>query len=261
MQPPAADAPIPRAPAAIAASLTDVTRAAEADTRSWLRGRPAAGAQPPESLALRALYQQRIYRYLRRHPATAAKVIAALPASLRAQARDNLHAGLSLLELSPKKRPKTQPPIKIGTAAPPQQLLAWYRQAERRFHVRWQILAAINLVESDYNRLRNASYAGAQGPMQFMPSTWSTYGLGGDIRDPHDAIMGAANYLHASGAPASYRTAIYHYNPSPLYVDAIIRYARQMQRRAERFYVYWNWQVFVRDWNTGADKRLTGPGL
>ena len=96
--------------------------------------------------------------------------------------------------------------------------------------------------------------------MQFIPATWSRYGLGGDIRDPHDAIMGAANYLHASGAPANYQRAIYSYNPSPLYVDAIVRYARQMQRKADRFYAYWSWQVFART-KQGQDKRLSGPGL
>jgi membrane-bound lytic murein transglycosylase B len=211
-------------------------------------------------VALDALYQQRLYRVMRRRPAFASRVIAAVPAQLRTQARDNFAAGRSLLRLSPKKKPKTQPPIHTGSAEAPQRLLAWYRQAQKRFGVRWQLLAAVNFVESGFNRLRNNSYAGAQGPMQFIPSTWRAYGLGGDIRDPHDAIMGAANYLHASGAPADDRTALHHYNPSPLYVDAIMRYARQMQRRPERFYAYWSWQVFVRDKN-GNDKRLTGPDV
>ena len=121
--------------------------------------------------------------------------------------------------------------------------------------MRWEVLAAINFVETGFGRMRNRSYAGAQGPMQFMPATWRAYGLGGNVHDAHDAIAGAANYLRANGAPARTRNALYHYNPSPLYVDAIVRYARQMQRKPERFYAYWAWQVFVRD------KRLTGPGV
>ena len=252
---PPADAPVPSDPHQLAMVLTETNRAVEADSRAWLKTKPAAGAKPPEAIALRALYQQRIYRYLRRHAALADRVIAAMPTSMRLQARDNVAAGLSLLRLAPKKPPKTQPRIRTGTAVAPGRLLQWYRQAQKRFGVRWQILAAVNLVESGYNRLRNNSYAGAQGPMQFMPSTWRAYGLGGNVRDPHDAIMGAANFLHASGAPGNDRHALYAYNPSTLYVDAIMRYARQMQRGSERFYVYWNWQVFVRD------KRLTGPGL
>jgi Transglycosylase SLT domain len=82
-----------------------------------------------------------------------------------------------------------------------------------------------NYAESKFGRVVSASSAGAQGPMQFIPSTWAAYGLGGDVHDPHDAILGAANYLHASGAPADYRVALYHYNPVPEYVDAVMRYA------------------------------------
>jgi membrane-bound lytic murein transglycosylase B len=91
--------------------------------------------------------------------------------------------------------------------------------------------------------------------MQFMPATWAAYGLGGDIRDPHDAILGAANYLHASGAPRSYARALYAYNPSPLYVRAVLGYARVMARRPSALYELYAWQVFVKD------RRMTGPGL
>jgi hypothetical protein len=254
--PPAADAPLPRGQAAIAPALAQTAGGLEAEIRRWLRSHPGVDAKPPDAVTLYALFQQRIYRYLRLHPALAGQVIAAMPARLRSQARDNVAAGTSLYRLTPKKPPKTQPPIRIGPAEAPGRLLAWYRDAQRRFGIRWQVLAAINFVESSFGRLRNHSYAGAQGPMQFIPGTWSTYGLGGDVRDPHDAIMGAANYLHASGAPANYQRAIHSYNPSPLYVDAIVRYARQMQRNAGRFYAYWSWQVFAR-----GERRLSGPGL
>src|SRR4051794_3232782 len=53
------------------------------------------------------------------------------------------------------------------------------------------------------------------GPDAVMPSTWRAYGLGGDIKDPHDAILGAANLLRHAGAPANYARALYAYNPSP----------------------------------------------
>jgi hypothetical protein len=81
--------------------------------------------------------------------------------------------------------------------------------------------------------------------MQFIPSTWAVYGLGGDVHDPHDAVLGAANYLDASGAPGDYRVALCHFNPVPEYVDAVTRYARQMTRDPRTFYAYYNWQVFV----------------
>jgi len=147
--------------------------------------------------------------------------------------------------------------VRTGPALPADVLLGHYRKAQRRFGIRPRILASINLIESGFNRIRNNSSAGAQGPMQFIPSTWRAYGMGGNIRDPHDAIQGAANYLRASGAPRRMRRALYAYNHSTLYVEAVLRYARAMARDPHFFYVVHSWHVLVR---RGAGyKRLTGP--
>jgi membrane-bound lytic murein transglycosylase B len=119
------------------------------------------------------------------------------------------------------------------------------------------VLAAVNYVESAFNKLRNASAAGAQGPMQFIPSTWRAYGLRGDVHDPHDAILGAANYLHADGAPRNYRRALFRYNPSSFYVDAVLRYAARFRSDPRAYDVFYSRQVFV---NTPRGLvRLTGP--
>jgi membrane-bound lytic murein transglycosylase B len=83
--------------------------------------------------------------------------------------------------------------------------------------------------------------------------------LGGDIDDPHDAILGAANYLHAEGAPGDDRRALYAYNHSNAYVDAVLHYAQAMRRDPAQFLEYYSWQVFVV--TTAGDVRLTGPGL
>jgi membrane-bound lytic murein transglycosylase B len=114
------------------------------------------------------------------------------------------------------------------------------------------------MIESDFGRLRNVSNAGAVGPMQFLPATWRAYGLGGDIRDPRDAILGAANYLHASGAPARPARALYAYNPSSLYVTAVQRYARRIAADRAAYYAYWSWQPFKR--TRAGDVRLGGAG-
>jgi membrane-bound lytic murein transglycosylase B len=125
--------------------------------------------------------------------------------------------------------------------------------------VQVHVLAAVNLVESAYGRLRNTSTAGAQGPMQFIPSTWDAYGMGGDVRDPRDAILGAANYLSASGAPGDIRGALYAYNPSADYVNAVLAYAERIRRDPRAFFSYYAWQVYVR--TTAGTRRITGPGL
>jgi len=90
--------------------------------------------------------------------------------------------------------------------------------------------------------------------MQFIPATWAAYGLGGDVGDPRDAILGAANYLHANGAPGDETRALHHYNPSTAYVRAISAYARRIRADWRRFYAYYAWAVYV------SDRRRTGPG-
>ena len=70
----------------------------------------------------------------------------------------------------------------------------------------WTVLAAIGQVESGHGSNASTSYAGAQGPMQFMPATFAAYAVDGDhdgdkdIMDPADAIFSAAHYLCANGA-------------------------------------------------------------
>ena len=106
---------------------------------------------------------------------------------------------------------------------------------------------AVNLIESAFDRVRTNSSAGAVGPMQFLPATWRAYGLGGNIHDPHDAVLGAANYLHASGAPADERRALYAYNHSKLYVAAVLAYARAMQHDPLGFLTLYAWEASLPD--------------
>jgi len=93
--------------------------------------------------------------------------------------------------------------------------------------------------------------------MQFLPSTWQAYGLGGNIDDPHDAVIGAANYLRANGAPGDERRALYAYNHSDRYVDAVLLLADRMRNEPRSVYALYAWQVFVV--TTGGDIRITGP--
>jgi membrane-bound lytic murein transglycosylase B len=254
---PQPESTLPRAPAQLAARLASTTSALDSAIAKWLATAPPAGATPPADVTLLAIDQQRIYRLMRSDPRLGQKALAAVPADVQASARDNFAAGRSLARLVPKTPPR-RVKVRTGPAAAPGLLLGWYREAERRFGVDRWVLASVNFIESAFGRTRNASYADAQGPMQFLPATWRAYGLGGNIRDPHDAILGAANYLHASGAPRNYHRALWSYNNSDLYVDAVLRYARQMRSQSRRFYAYWSWQVFER--TRQGEKRLTGPG-
>jgi Transglycosylase SLT domain len=111
-------------------------------------------------------------------------------------------------------------------------LLPIYQAAGTQYGVPWQVLAAINEIETDYGRDLSTSSAGAVGWMQFLPSSWRTYGVdatGTGIRDPYnpaDAIFAAARYLHAAGASSDLRGAIYSYNHANWYVDSVLLRAR-----------------------------------
>jgi membrane-bound lytic murein transglycosylase B len=255
--PPAPDGPLPRGTTEVAGQLQDVDAGLRRSLADWRRSDPALAAHAgPQDAQLWALRQQRLLMALRDDPGRARAVIGRLRGALRRSTQSTLTAMTDLRRLSPAHPPKRR--WKVGPALAPGRLLSLYRDAQRRTGVGWHVLAAVNFVESDFNRLRNESIAGAQGPMQFMPSTWATYGNGGDVHDPGDAIRAAARFLRAAGAPASYSGALYRYNPSPLYVDAVLRYARRMARSRSAFLTYYSWQVFVRE-PSGRTRRLTGP--
>jgi hypothetical protein len=252
--PPAPDASIPRDAGALAQRLTATQGSLDRAIDAWRSGGDPSAGRPPAEVTLYALDQQRIHLLLSDRPRLASRVLALVPGRIAAHARATLRARRDLEPLAtpqPRGRFRTGPPEPAGV------LLGHYREAQRRFGVGWPVLAAVNLVESAFGRMRNNSTAGAQGPMQFIPSTWAAYGMGGDIRDPHDAILGAANYLHANGAPGDYGQALYHYNPSRRYVDAVLAYANRIRRDSRNFFSYYAWQVFVR--TPAGVRRITGP--
>ena len=111
-------------------------------------------------------------------------------------------------------------------------LLPIYQAAGIQYGVRWEILAAINEIETDYGRNLNVSSAGALGWMQFMPPTWDAYGVdanGDGQKDPFnpvDAIFAAARYLRAAGADTDLHKAIFAYNHADWYVESVLMRAR-----------------------------------
>src|SRR3954452_17258291 len=111
-------------------------------------------------------------------------------------------------------------------------LLPIYQAAGIQYGVRWEVLAAINEIETDYGRNLNVSSAGAVGWMQFMPATWKRYGTDANSdgrRDPFnpvDAIFAAARYLKAAGADKDIRKAIFSYNHADWYVDSVMLRAK-----------------------------------
>ncbi len=111
-------------------------------------------------------------------------------------------------------------------------LLPIYQACGTEYGIPWEVLASINKIETAFGTNLNVSTAGAVGWMQFLPSTWATYGVdanGDGRKDPYnpvDAVCGAANYLKASGGSGDLYKAILSYNHADWYVQEVLLYAR-----------------------------------
>jgi hypothetical protein len=205
---------------------------------------PSTGDQDLSALARR---QQVAYRTWSDHPEWDRRVLAGLPASLRPLARDNLAARRALRSIYPASDadlPTELPAWRIDPPDPLAELVADYHLAQRHSGVDWRVLAAINFVETDFGRITGTSDAGAQGPMQFIPATWETYGAGGDIHDPHDAILGAGRLLAANGYSDDPEAALHHYNDSDGYVRAVLLLAGILRDHPRELRGWHEWQIY-----------------
>jgi transglycosylase-like protein with SLT domain len=124
------------------------------------------------------------------------------------------------------------PSFFINSFSIPPFLLPIYQAAGAAYGIPWQVLAAINEVETDYGRDLSVSSAGAEGWMQFLPSEWSQYGVDvnnsgyEDPYNPADAIFAAARYLKQAGGDTDIRGAVLAYNHSQAYVESVMLRAR-----------------------------------
>jgi murein DD-endopeptidase MepM/ murein hydrolase activator NlpD len=111
------------------------------------------------------------------------------------------------------------------------ELVDLWRRAGAAYGVPWQVLAAINKIESNFGQNMGPSSAGALGWMQFIPDSWMRWGMDGDADgladpwDPEDAVFAAARYLAAAGAHEDLSRAIFAYNHAQWYVDDVLALA------------------------------------
>ena len=132
----------------------------------------------------------------------------------------------------PSAPPEGVPNLFLDAFQIPPFLLPIYQAAGIQYQVPWQVLAAINEIETDYGRNLSVSSAGAVGWMQFMPATWKEWGIDAnddgvaDPFNPVDAIFSAARYLQAAGAATNLSKAIFAYNHADWYVNQVLLRAK-----------------------------------
>ena len=234
-------APPPRAILAAAAPARSPQEMAQRITAA--EARVADPATAPDVLAATAFELQQLYRQLARTEEWHGPVNDGVPPHVRSLLHHNVQARNQFRSMH-KKLSDTLPAWRIVDPPPPEELLRYYKEGEQIFGVPWNVLAAVNLVETGMGRIRGTSVAGAQGPMQFMPATWAAFGAGGDINNFRDAILGAARYLaHNGGGSGDIDTALWNYNHSQKYVQGVKHYAAVMHDNPRAFYAYYHWQI------------------
>jgi hypothetical protein len=200
-------------------------------------------------LMMAARRQQAAYRAVGRHPEWDSIARPRIAPSLLELYDRNVDARRQLTAMSRGQAKDTLPAWRIDPPTPADELLGYYREAESASGVGWAYLAAINLIETGFGRIAGVSTAGAKGPMQFLPSTFAAYGGGGDILSPHDSIMAAGRYLAVNGFADDRDYALYRYNNSNQYVQAINDYAAVLAADPASFGGYYRWDVY---YNTTA---------
>jgi len=201
------------------------------------------GASEP-ALTTAAHRQQAAYRAIAKHPEWDAVIAPQIPPPLTDAYHRNVDAARQLSAMTAPR--DTVPPWTIQPPAPAGELLGYYHDAQTASGVDWNHLAAVNLVESRFGRINGNSPDGAQGPMQFLPSTFAAYGAGGDIHAPRDAIQAAGRYLAANGFATDRDGALHHYNHSGEYVRAINDYAAVLAADPAAFAGYYRWDVYCK---------------
>jgi hypothetical protein len=164
---------------------------------------------------------------------------AANMSTLVSQVRAALGARSQVIRLVPVTVSTKLP---VDTSAPtgtPTSYMSLYQESAAQYcpGLSWTVLAAIGQIESADGTNDGPSSAGALGPMQFLPSTWKTWGITAfgqtgapNIMNPFDAVPSAARMLCADGAGSGgqdLRQAIFDYNHAGWYVDEVLTLANE----------------------------------
>ncbi len=211
---------------------------ASADDGAALRDRAVALQSAAATATVTASEVERRYAELTRALGAASDELARLDSRARGlEAAQQAAAQVAALSAAVAAAGQQRVATARASSVVPQEYLRLYHAAARTCPgMSWTLLAAVGQVESGHGANTSSSYAGAQGPMQFLPSTFASYAVDGDgdgtkdIQSPADAIYSAARYLCANGAGRSDEAtarAVWHYNHADWYVALVLKLAGQ----------------------------------
>jgi hypothetical protein len=198
---------------------------------------------PPDRLDLMAHLQQLVYRRVAARPEWEGPFFAALVPAWQDVARRHV-AARRYFVATDVASVDDLPAWTIVAPAPSEQLSAHYREAEAAFGVPWTVLGAMNLVESAMGRIQGPSSEGNLGPMQFDAAGWASYGAGGDVHAPRDAILAAGRFLAANGYATNPAEALFRLRGDWSYVAGVQAYADLLAADPAQFGAVWRWQVY-----------------
>ena len=224
---------VPTQPSAIASLIVDVEAALI---------NPQLADQDLTALA----HQQQVtYRVLSKSPELSRQVRSLLDPRWRWVFDQHIAARRAFLAMHRGPASSSLPAWRIQTPAAAEQLLKAYRSASAATGIDWAVLAAVNLVETGMGRIDGVSVANAQGPMQFLPTTWAEPGIGngGNIRDPWDSIHAAARYLVRRGGLKDISRGLWGYNNSDHYGKAVLHYAALLKEEPLTYRSLHQWQI------------------
>jgi Transglycosylase SLT domain len=159
------------------------------------------------------------------------------PLTLVSQVETALGGSATVIRLVPAEVSTSLPVDAAPSTGRPASYVQLFQESAARYcpGLSWTVLAAIGQIESGDGQNVGPSTAGALGPMQFLPSTWQTWGIDGfgdtgapNIMNPDDAVPSAARLLCADGAAGGgqgLRTAIFDYNHASWYVNEVLTLA------------------------------------
>ncbi|MEZ5246434.1 MAG: lytic transglycosylase domain-containing protein [Acidimicrobiales bacterium] len=205
-------------------------------------------SEDPETIGARAWAdlaheQQMLYRIIGRNAEWIRTTLADAPDEYLTIIERHLAARQAIGDIGHGGDPPVNVPAwEIVEPLDADELRALYESAEASTGIPWSFLAAINLIETGFGRIDGLSTAGAQGPMQFLPTTWEEVS-DGDIDDPHDAIPAAARYLVRRGGPDDMHNALFGYNNSDAYVAAVTHYANLFRDDPSSFLAAHAWEI------------------